>query len=136
MNTTIVAFLIFVSALVALGGIILALVLRYQKNKRPPISIAYVEIDENAETLMLGDTEIICLKDILNFRQTSQYHKPWNEYGWNNNKYDLAYRKNGEKTAVRLVVYDNEVESINKCNQLKFIVAKLRNDRIQKMKRN
>jgi hypothetical protein len=77
-----------------------------------------------------------CSVAFFNFRQTSQFHTQWNEYGWDNKKYDLVYRKNGEKTVVRLVVYDNEVESINKRNQLKFIIAKLRNDRLQKMKRN
>ena len=96
----------------------------------------FVRISKAEEYLALGDTEQVLFGDILNLRSTSQFHTQWNEHGLDNQKYDLVYSKDGMKKNVTLVVYDNEAESVAKCNELMFIVTRLRSDRIQKIKRN
>lgn len=115
-------------------GIMVAIVIYTRKNKSRELSIQFVKINKAEGYLILGDAERLLFSDILNLRSTSQFYTQWNEYGLDNQKYDLIYSKDGMKKVVSLIVYDSESESVAKRDELKAIVARLRYDRIQKIK--
>lgn len=121
-------------ALLILIGIIVAIVIYTRKNKAREFSMQCVRISRAEGYLTLGDGEHLLFCDILNLRPTSQFHTEWNEYGLDNQKYDLVYSKDGMKKVVSLIVYDNELESLDKRDELRAIVVRLRYDRIQKIK--
>ncbi len=94
----------------------------------------FVKINKTEGYLTLGDSEHVLFCNILNLRSTSQFYTQWNEYGLDNQKYDLVYLKDGLKKVISLIVYDNEPESVAKRDELKVIVARLRYERIQNIK--
>lgn len=128
-NSTIILF----SALILIS-IIVAILIYLRKNKSPELSMRFVQINKVEGYITLGDAEHLFLSEILNLRQTSQLHTQWNEHGLDNTKYDLVYSKDGMKQVVSLIVYDNEPESVAKCDELKVLVAGLRYARISKIK--
>jgi hypothetical protein len=121
-------------SILILVGVILAVVIYKRKSILRQFSIQFVKINKAEGYLTLGDSEHVLFCDILNFRSTSQFHTQWNEYGLDNQKYDLVYLKDGLKKVVSLIVYDNEPESVAKRDELKEIVARLRYERIQNIK--
>ena len=129
LNTIIILF----SALI-LVSFLVVIVIYSMKNKSPEFSIQFVQINKSEGYITLGDSEHILFSKILNMRQTSQYYSEWNDLGLDNTKYDLVYSKDGMKQVVSLIVYDNESESVAKRDELKAIVARLRYERIQKIK--
>lgn len=126
--------LIILCAVIMLLLILVAVILYKQKGKPTALSMQRVEINKREGYLALGESEKLMLDDILNFRPSSQFHSQWNEYGYDHQKYHLVYKKDGSKVIVSLVVYDNEVDSLDKRDELNAIVTKLRYERVQKMK--